>query len=492
MSENPTVYRPKRCVFEATLACNLHCRHCGSSAGRARTDELTTGEAADLFKELFDLGCKRVTISGGEPMLRPDWPDLIRAVSRTGMKAAMITNGIAFDDEAARLARQQGLVHLGFSVDGLDRTHDRIRGRIGHFRMLTRAMASARQSHIPFTIITHLNRLNLGEIEMLHDVAKHEGAFSWQVQPALDMGNMHQHPGLLLRSRDLPRIEERIGRLIRRNEIRIATANSLGYFGPNEKRLRDHLRLPCFRGCGAGMRTLGIESNGNVKGCLALQARHQRCGADVVEGNVHKERLATIWLRPGAFAYNREWRIDDLGGFCRECRHASLCRGGCRAVMVTSGNGAENPMCVYRQLLEERRRNRRAGQAAAVVLAALLGASSQGCYRSDRIGPGDAQADADSHDYGDTGTDADSDADGDSDTDVDTDADADGDSDTDSYDIDYDVDADSDFDASEDSGPDAALDADIDATDDASPDAARDASGDAFQDASKDTGPDAD
>ncbi len=488
MNIKQKTFKPVRCVVELTLACNLRCRHCGSRAGRARDDELTTAEMKGLFKQLVGIGCKRVTLSGGEPTAREDWPDLIEGAARAGLTVSMITNAIGFDVDAARLAKKMGLTTVGLSVDGIGRTHDVVRGRIGHFQQLTEAIKAVREAGLSFTLITTINRLNLGELEKLHAFARKQGAFSWQVQPVANMGNMVDNPELGLKGTDLIDVESRLARLINQHQQRVAVCNSLGYFGRNEKVLRKSSRTVCFKGCAAGMRTLGIESNGNVKGCLSILAGYNEEGCNYVEGNIRDEPLEQIWHRDGAFAYNRQWSLDDLGGFCRECRYAERCRGGCRSNMAATGDGIENRMCIYRVVTEEARRAPRTGQAAAVVLATLLGASVQSCWKSEgkeAASETDASAsDADSDVDGDTDSDTDADAyDADTDTDAydaDTDADAydidtessgdvDADTDADAYDIDYydidvDTDTDTDKDASVDSEGDSGLDsgADID------------------------------
>ena len=71
--------RPLYAVWEITLACDLACTHCGSRAGKARPDELTTAEALRVVDELAELGVREVTLIGGEAYLRPDWLDLVRA-----------------------------------------------------------------------------------------------------------------------------------------------------------------------------------------------------------------------------------------------------------------------------------------------------------------------------------------------------------------------------------------------------------------------------
>jgi radical SAM protein with 4Fe4S-binding SPASM domain len=423
-------YVPLRGVFEATLGCNLRCRHCGSRAGRARPDELTAAECTDLFEQLAELGMRWLTISGGEPTTRKDWPELVAAAARTRIRVGMITNGILFTEDAAKTARDRGLNAVGFSVDGDERTHDLIRGRVGHFQRLRRAVDGAVGAGLPFAVVTHLNRRNIGQLRQMHELVVELGAYAWQVQLGTDMGNMSDHPDLLASPRDLIRVERDLAALIKQSPIRIHVSDSIGYFGPHEKLLRKAVGQDCFNGCPAGVRVIGIESNGNVKGCLSIMAGYNEQGADFVEGNIRDERLADIWYRPGAFAYNREFDVDGLGGFCRSCEHAARCRGGCMAKKVASGGGVENPLCIHRALDGEGRLATRIGQAAAaVVLATALGASAQACGKSGDDDDNDTGGDSDTDSDSDSDTDTDSDTD--SDTDTDTDADTDTDTDTD-------------------------------------------------------------
>jgi len=60
---------PRACVWELTLACNLRCKHCGSFAGSRRDDEMSLEENLRVADQLAALGCRRVTLSGGEPTL---------------------------------------------------------------------------------------------------------------------------------------------------------------------------------------------------------------------------------------------------------------------------------------------------------------------------------------------------------------------------------------------------------------------------------------
>ena len=115
---------------------------------------------------------------------------------------------------------------------------------------------------------------------------------------------------------------------------RVLVADNIGYFGPNERHLRKALKSDSFTGCSAGIRTIGIESNGNIKGCLSIAPGNCEHGRDWVEGNIREEPLADIWFRERAFAYNREWKAKDAPAKCLGCRHLAECKGGCTSARV--------------------------------------------------------------------------------------------------------------------------------------------------------------
>jgi hypothetical protein len=77
--------------WELTLACNLRCRHCGSSAGLPRTNELTLEEALALCNDLPALLVQEVDFTGGEPLMRSDWPVIAGRLSQLGIKTKVIT-----------------------------------------------------------------------------------------------------------------------------------------------------------------------------------------------------------------------------------------------------------------------------------------------------------------------------------------------------------------------------------------------------------------
>jgi radical SAM protein with 4Fe4S-binding SPASM domain len=385
-------YVPRQGVWEITLACNMRCRHCGSHAGAPREDELSTEEALRVLGELAAAGCRRLTLSGGEPLVRRDWPKLVEEGTRLGMMMKMITNGWALDKNVARCAKDAGLAAVGISIDGLEESHDYVRRMPGAFQRALEAIRAARSAKLPVAVVSHINKRNLPELDAMHALLAAEGIYAWQVQLGNPAGELAKAPELAVAPKDLLVIIPAVARLVQKGGLKVVPADNLGYFGPHEEVLRTNSRYgaPTFAGCLGGKTHFGLESNGNLKACLSLPSARHGCH-DYVEGNLREASFAELWNRPGAFAFNRAGRREDLGGFCATCEHARLCHGGCRWSMTVNGDGIENPYCWYRVNAEALPRSTRVrGRLAAVLAAPLMLAGAAGCYDS-----GDDDADAD-------------------------------------------------------------------------------------------------
>src|SRR6185295_3992787 len=152
--------RPIYAVWEITLRCDLACVHCGSRAGRARPDELTTAECLDFVDQMADMGVREVTLIGGEAYLRDDWLDIVRALRRRGLNASMTTGGRGLTLERARAAAEAGLQSASVSLDGLEGTHDRLRGVRGSYQSALAALANLRAAGINICVNTQVNRLS--------------------------------------------------------------------------------------------------------------------------------------------------------------------------------------------------------------------------------------------------------------------------------------------------------------------------------------------
>jgi radical SAM protein with 4Fe4S-binding SPASM domain len=345
-------YLPRVAVWELTLKCNLNCRHCASRAGRAREDELTLAEARRLCRELAELHCQQVTLSGGEPLLRKDWALIAETLVELGVATGMVSNGSLWTDAIAVTAKLIGLESVAFSVDGLDTTHDYQRRVPGQWQSAMRAIDSAVNQGLTVGVITTLNSRNLSELEELRKLLAEHGVLRWQVQFATPTGNLADNKSLLLEPNDVLQAVPLMARMCQDDQLpKLLPGHNVGYFGPPEEWLRDQTAVvPFWTGCMAGLSVVGIESNGNIKGCLSLPSELNGVN-QFVEGNIRQNSLSEIWFRNGGFAYCREFRVESLGGFCRNCDYADICRGGCTWNCFAANEYVrDNPYCYWRLL----------------------------------------------------------------------------------------------------------------------------------------------
>ena len=269
-------HKPLLAVWELTLRCDLACRHCGSRAGRARPDELTTAECLDLVRQLAELGTREIAIIGGEAYLREDWLEILAAIRSHGILPTMTTGGRGMTLERALGAARAGLHSASVSVDGEEETHDRLRGVKGSHRAALEAIANLRAAGVPVAANTQINRLSMPELPGVLERLIAARIRSWQLQLTVAMGRAVDEPDVLLQPYDLVALFPVLADLVRRAGqagVDVVAGNNVGYFGPYETLLRGRTRKGHSCGCGAGRIALGIEADGTIKGCPSLSTR---------------------------------------------------------------------------------------------------------------------------------------------------------------------------------------------------------------------------
>ncbi len=334
---------PRYCVWELTLACNAKCKHCGSAAGRARDRELGTDEALALVGELAALGCLSVTLSGGEPLLRPDWPEVCGAIRQANMRAELITNGSLAAEQADVIA-EAGFFGVTFSIDGPAEIHDALRGVPGGLQALLDGAEALRCRGVRIGAATQINRHNVHELEAIRSLLVAHGFQGWQLQLTMPLGRAGARgAALCLAPDELPALESAVVDLCMRPGLFTQAADNLGYMSRTEPILRSGTgkSTRVWTGCAAGLEVVGLTSDGTVRGCLSLPPE-----AD--EGNVRDRGLTAIWQDPTAFAYNRRFAVSKLTGACAKCPFGRVCRAGCHSLAWSaSGNPYENPYCLH-------------------------------------------------------------------------------------------------------------------------------------------------
>ncbi len=333
---------PRKAVIEITRACNMRCVHCASAAGRVRPDEMATPRMLAVIDELRALGTENMVFSGGEPLLRKDWPVLAARVREHGMTLGMVSNGTYALRQMDRIRTL--LTAFSMSFDGLEATHNHIRQSPTAFADLTAAFRALARHDVYRFAVTSISKLNLHQLEAMYRLLLELEVVGWQVQLTFPSGRMRSRSDSICDVEDLPRIADFLAGVRQEDRLELHTGDNIGYYASMEKLVRG----ATWRGCQAGLSLVAIEADGNVKGCLS-QVPELIKGKQFVEGNVKTRPLADIWHDEELFAYNRRFDARQARGFCAGCRWLSLCRCGCTSFAhAVSGTKYDNPYCLYR------------------------------------------------------------------------------------------------------------------------------------------------
>lgn len=307
-----------------------------------------------MVGQLAHIGIDEVTLLGGEAFLRPDWLTIAAAVVSAGMKYSMTTGGWGITEAMAAGIAEAGIAVVGVSVDGLEPTHDALRGRTGSWQRCFQTMDRLASAGVRVGCNTQINRLSAPELPRLYECLRDAGIFAWQVQLTGPMGHAADRPEILLQPPELLDVFPllaRIARRCQRDGMSLQPGQNVGYYGPYERLLRSGGHPWGFwTGPVEGIAVIGIESDGSVKADPTLPS------AEYVGGNVRDRPLRQIVEESDRLRFNLGAGTAEgtahLWGFCQSCEHAELCRGGdAFTAHVFFGRRGNHPYCHHRALV---------------------------------------------------------------------------------------------------------------------------------------------
>ena len=301
--------------FELTSRCNLACAHCGSSCtgrGESLTREDVRGVLAGLAEEPRPLVC----LTGGEPLLHPDFFGIGRMVTDMGFLWGITTNATLIDGAAARRLREAGLGSVSVSLDGPAASHDALRRRSGAWDAAVRGLRCLRDAGLDPQVTTVVHRGNIAQLEELYSFLAAEGIRSWRIINVEPMGRACESEDLLLTPAEframLAYIRGKRFDPACPMEVTYGCSHYLG--AAAERMVRDRYFL-----CGAGIHVASVRANGDICACLDVANL-----PELVQGNIHRDSFRQVW-RDGfrAFREDRTAQSDT----CRGCPDRQLCGG---------------------------------------------------------------------------------------------------------------------------------------------------------------------
>jgi len=186
-AENPRVMGMH---WSVTGLCNLNCRHCYLEAPSGRYGELSFEDSVRVIEELERANTREVTLTGGEPFLRDDLPDLIEMLCRKRIRITEIyTNGLLLSDDLLTGIRKLGLdPSFQISFDGLG-AHDYMRGTDGIEADVIEAIRKVRAAGLPVVVSTALDQVSKECLADTYRLLKGLGLRFWRVAAPQETGN---------------------------------------------------------------------------------------------------------------------------------------------------------------------------------------------------------------------------------------------------------------------------------------------------------------
>jgi MoaA/NifB/PqqE/SkfB family radical SAM enzyme len=182
---------PLYVAWQITNECNLACLHCieESGPGKAFADELDAAQVFVVLDQLLDSEVPYLSFSGGEPMLHPQFFEMVEHVCARGAQLKIETNGHYLSVENCARLKASGVKAVQVSLDGATGlTFNRMRVR-GEFDRAVDGLRTLHAAGVPIEINFSPARFNMHEIGAVVDLAYELGAYSFYTGRTMYTGN---------------------------------------------------------------------------------------------------------------------------------------------------------------------------------------------------------------------------------------------------------------------------------------------------------------
>ncbi|WP_454843833.1 pyrroloquinoline quinone biosynthesis protein PqqE [Rahnella aceris] len=332
----PAVKPPLWLLAELTYRCPLQCPYCSNPLDFAKQEkELTTAQWIKVFEEAREMGAVQIGFSGGEPLVRKDLPELIRAARDLGFYTNLITSGIGLTEKKIDAFAEAGLDHIQISFQASDETlNAALAGNAKAFRQKLE-MAKAVKAHgYPMVLNFVLHRHNIDQIDKIIDLSIELEADDVELATCQFYGWAQLNREGLLPTREQIARAENVVHQYREKMAGTGNLANLLFVTPDyyEERPKG-----CMGGWGAIF--LSVTPEGMALPC------HSARQLPVEFPSVLENTLQEIWY--DSFGFNKYRGFDWMPEPCRSCSEKEKDFGGCRcqAFMLTGNAGNADPVC---------------------------------------------------------------------------------------------------------------------------------------------------
>jgi len=316
--------------------------------------DLSTAEGMKLIDDLSSFGSPVILFSGGEPLIRPDLPDLAEYAVSKGMRAVISTNGTLITADMATRLKSVGLSYVGISLDGMKETHDAFRRMSGAFDAAINGIRNSREAGIKTGLRFTITRRNTGEIPGIFDLIEKEN-----IPRVCFYHLVYSGRGSEIQAEDLDHAETRhiVDLIIDRTARLHARGTKIEALTVDNHCDGPYLYMRMLReenpradDVMALLKMNGGNSTGLGIGCVSWDGTvyPDQFWRNHPLGNVRERPFSSIWtdLTNPLMAELKD-KVKHVTGRCATCRFLAICGGNfrARAEAVTGKIWGCDPAC---------------------------------------------------------------------------------------------------------------------------------------------------
>ncbi|WP_461631091.1 TIGR04133 family radical SAM/SPASM protein [Labilibaculum euxinus] len=302
--------------WECTLRCNLNCLHCGSDCKKeALVKDMPISDfigAIDDVSGIVEPNKTMIVLTGGEPLVRTDLEICGKQLYERGFPWGMVSNGFHLTSKRLQSLLRAGLRAVTISLDGLENSHNWLRGNPKSFENAVNAVGLlAETEDLKFDVVTCVNQKNFNELDQIKELLLSKGVKEWRLFTVFPIGRAKENSELQLNPVQFKSLFDFIARERKKGDIKL-NYGCEGFLGNYEGEVRDNLFF-----CRAGINVASVLIDGSISACPNLRDNFS-------QGNIYQNSFKTIWENEYSIYRDRIWMKT---GECSDCSSFKYCEG---------------------------------------------------------------------------------------------------------------------------------------------------------------------
>ena len=306
--------------LELTARCNLNCRHCyinlpaGDKAAQAR--ELSLEEINHIADQAPELGAMWCLLTGGEPLLRPDFEAIYMLLKRKGLLVSVFTNATAIKEEHIALFKKYPPRDIEITIYGASQeSYERVTRRPGSFAAFERGLKALFDAGVRVRLKAMALRSNLEDMQAIAEFGRARTKDFYRFDPQLHL----RYDGDPLRNEDIKSERLTPAEIV---ALELADEKRFGAMVAGEDKLINsdfnHMGCDHLFHCGAGGGSFTVGYDGTFRLCAALMAP----GTTL---NLRDTPLREAWENFIPVVRDMRSTKPQFLESCRKCELVNLC-----------------------------------------------------------------------------------------------------------------------------------------------------------------------